>query len=396
MNSMKPAIRFVLLFSLLLIYAFSWGRTTDCKGMTWVVKRISQDYVLVGNDKTTNPYQGDTSCEEELPILCIKKTGAPQPHIPNVRWTYYNGWCSGQLAVTPPVKGIRLTSLAETNRIVRSYLGPGWRIAEHHDGGGGWSIWGIGNLPEKNRFWVHINDQRGNPWNYLKDRKPIIHRPSPSPPPITSLKPPNTTKPSLPEKPIQSEMQLQPVPTSPGLTNLSAVPSTGSYRNGLRHGKWLYRYKTGKFKLRCTYHDGALHGDYIIYYPNGRVREEGQYLNGIKNGYWIYRNQKGSISAEGRYQNGLRIGEWKIYSNQPAQIQIGDHLQVLAGPGLHLRKKPNTAAALLTSIPYRTVLTVLNVSRSDMVIDNIHGFWVKVRYRQHEGYVFSGYLSGPQ
>jgi hypothetical protein len=38
-------------------------------------------------------------------------------------------------------------------------------MAEFHDGGGGWSYWGFGNIQIGRRFWVAINDQNANPWN---------------------------------------------------------------------------------------------------------------------------------------------------------------------------------------------------------------------------------------
>jgi hypothetical protein len=140
-------------------------RDDNCKGMTWIVKNHFGQFVRVGNDKFTNPYHGDTSCGRKLPILAVKVTGAARPDLEGIKYDYYQGWCWGYLKLTPPVSGRRLTSLVEANRIIREYLGAGWRMAEHHDGGGGWSFWGYGFIPGNTRFWVYINDQRANPWN---------------------------------------------------------------------------------------------------------------------------------------------------------------------------------------------------------------------------------------
>ncbi len=147
----------------------------DCRGMTWALRTQKGDYVYIRADKNTGAYHGDTPCSEAKPILAIKVTGAERPNIEGVSYNYYNGWCRGYLAVTPPVKGSNLTSLEEANRIVESYLGSGWRMAEHHDGGGGWGCWGYqhGDIPKNTRLWVYINDQRANPWNSESSSQPV-------------------------------------------------------------------------------------------------------------------------------------------------------------------------------------------------------------------------------
>jgi hypothetical protein len=64
-----------------------------------------------------------------------------------------------------------MTSLAEANRIVQEELGKDWRMAEFHDGGGGWHFWGVDSIPDDSgRFWVHINDQPANCWSKVTRR----------------------------------------------------------------------------------------------------------------------------------------------------------------------------------------------------------------------------------
>lgn len=135
----------------------------NARGMTWVMRRQVGDFCNVGADRSTNAYSGDTAAKECLPILAIKVTNEAAPS--GLTFNFYNGWSRGELKLTKPILGTRLSSLEETNRIVREELGEGWRIAEHHDGGGGWHIWGRGKIPAGTRFWAHINDQSGNPWN---------------------------------------------------------------------------------------------------------------------------------------------------------------------------------------------------------------------------------------
>jgi hypothetical protein len=142
----------------------------NCMGMTWIVKRRIGPYVCVGSDKITNPYRGDTSIQTELPILAICKINLPRPNEKGMKYNYYYGWSGAKLKLTPPVKGTLLTSREEADRIVQQYF-PGYRMAEFHDGGGGWSFWGKGELSTSSRFWVYINDQRGNPWNSCTSRR---------------------------------------------------------------------------------------------------------------------------------------------------------------------------------------------------------------------------------
>ena len=112
-----------------------------------------------------NPYAGDTSCRVVLPVLCFQPGSAPVP--PGVESGFYQGWTSGSLGATQPVMGALLESLSTASARCEGELGPGWRMAEFHDGQGGWGIQGLhgSGLSGQTRFWVHINDQPGNCWN---------------------------------------------------------------------------------------------------------------------------------------------------------------------------------------------------------------------------------------
>lgn len=144
-----------------------------------------------------DPYQGDTSCAVELPILCLKTEGLPRPNyaVPGkghaMPVEYYNGWTGGHIKLTQPVRGDVLTSVEGANKRCEEEFGSGYRMAEHHDGmyvegmdeknyygatwpavsrlmRGGWHWYAYGNITGDKRFWVHINDQpRGNCWEDL-------------------------------------------------------------------------------------------------------------------------------------------------------------------------------------------------------------------------------------
>lgn len=140
------------------------------RGMTWTVVGQQDGYVHVGADGVTNPYQGDTSADQYLPLLCVNVDYQPAPPI---AFDFYNGWVQGNLQATNPIQGLSLTSQQRGNEICAQHFGWGYRMAEFHDGrygpnfeySGGWSFWGAGSLPWGTRFWTAINDQPANPWN---------------------------------------------------------------------------------------------------------------------------------------------------------------------------------------------------------------------------------------
>lgn len=139
----------------------------ECAGMTWTVRdnHWGADPVLVGSDDFTNAYEGDTSCDVPLPVLCLNKTGLAVP--PGVVPDFYAGWTGGEVKLTSPVPGYALYSRAAADGFCSAQFGPGYRMGEHHDGGGGWAWWALGDLL---RTWVAIDDQAGNPWNTTTGR----------------------------------------------------------------------------------------------------------------------------------------------------------------------------------------------------------------------------------
>jgi hypothetical protein len=142
-----------------------------CRGMTWSLIETSGSYVHAGSDWGTDPYNGDTSANTYLPLLCVLVDHRAAPG--SLAFDFYNGWVRGALAATSPIAGWSLTSQSQGDAICAGTFGSGWRMAEFHDGyypdgngsSGGWSYWGEGTLPSDTRFWVAINDQPANPWN---------------------------------------------------------------------------------------------------------------------------------------------------------------------------------------------------------------------------------------
>jgi hypothetical protein len=134
------------------------------KGLTWKLLSTNSTTgtIDVGCWNGCNAYQGDTPCTTALPILCIKKSGPGFPlqcpaSVDNSN--QYHKWAGGVVGTTKAV--VPPSTLTAANALCVKEFGPGWRVAEHHDGWG-WhfqAFGGVGN-PSQN-FWVHINDQPG-------------------------------------------------------------------------------------------------------------------------------------------------------------------------------------------------------------------------------------------
>ena len=143
---------------------------TNCKGMTWQVLEARDGIVLVGSagdaaQGGTDAYHGDTPCSESLPLLCLRKEQLPQPT--GTGADYYSGWTGGTVRLTPPVVGATLTSRAVADAMCERAFGPGYRMGEHHDGGGGWRWWARGSLqPGPQKIWATVNDQPSSPWHH--------------------------------------------------------------------------------------------------------------------------------------------------------------------------------------------------------------------------------------
>ena len=67
---------------------------------------------------------------------------------------------------------------------------------------------------------------------------------------------------------------------------------------GLKIGKWI---STSEDKtIICYYSKGLLNGKYLVYSKSG-IQTEGKYKNGKKHGRWVFYNCEGFISAEFTY-----------------------------------------------------------------------------------------------
>jgi hypothetical protein len=139
-------------------FGLTWGQLADEKlpadAVAMSCHGLPKEGISQPHAGSCNPYAGDSSCRFALPVLCFYQTGSSE------------GTTIGQLASSQPVAGFVLGSAAQASARCEKELGSGWRMAEHHDGGG-WSLTAkrSAQLDTRLRHWVHINNQPGNCWN---------------------------------------------------------------------------------------------------------------------------------------------------------------------------------------------------------------------------------------
>ncbi|HAS38913.1 MAG TPA: hypothetical protein DCS93_00470 [Microscillaceae bacterium] len=73
--------------------------------------------------------------------------------------------------------------------------------------------------------------------------------------------------------------------------------------------------------------------------------------------------------------------------------QVKQRALVNTNTGLVLRQQPTTSSTSITIIAPQEEVAVLAILKNTDTIEARRGSWCKVRFRQHEGYIFSGFLT---
>ncbi|WP_258101488.1 SH3 domain-containing protein [Marinoscillum pacificum] len=66
--------------------------------------------------------------------------------------------------------------------------------------------------------------------------------------------------------------------------------------------------------------------------------------------------------------------------------------RVIPVNGLNLREQPSLNSRVLVSVPFSEEISTTEVVGSDTIIDGSKGHWIKAKYKNHSGYVFSGFI----
>jgi uncharacterized protein len=87
--------------------------------------------------------------------------------------------------------------------------------------------------------------------------------------------------------------------------------SEGSYRDGIRTGKWTFYYVNGEVEQTGNYNNqGKEHGEWIWYYQGGQTRREESYLSGKRDGMMSEYGIEGDIIAKGEFVDDEEEGAW--------------------------------------------------------------------------------------
>lgn len=107
-----------------------------------------------------NPYVGDTSCKQRLPMACIHSMGAPVPASIERRLAG-DIWSGGAIAFTEPVPGDQFRTIHDADRFCAARFGSAWRTVTFHDGMVGLKgIAGWGSAANvSGRIWVDVTSQ---------------------------------------------------------------------------------------------------------------------------------------------------------------------------------------------------------------------------------------------
>ncbi|MCB9682388.1 MAG: putative metal-binding motif-containing protein [Alphaproteobacteria bacterium] len=101
-------------------------------------------------------YDGDATCAATRPLLCVRSTAAANPGVSGT-------WFAGEAALATGISGCQLTAMSAGDDVCAGWFGDGWRMAEHHDGGFGFTALGAFDTTE--RAWVGIDDTTANCWD---------------------------------------------------------------------------------------------------------------------------------------------------------------------------------------------------------------------------------------
>ncbi|WP_346881948.1 tetratricopeptide repeat protein [uncultured Algibacter sp.] len=86
-----------------------------------------------------------------------------------------------------------------------------------------------------------------------------------------------------------------------------------NYRPSENNFKLIYKHSNDKIDLDIEYANGLKHGKYIGYYFSGKKRIQGQYKNGEQDGKWIWYYENGNKRIIKHYRNGTLDGEYTSY-----------------------------------------------------------------------------------
>ncbi len=95
----------------------------------------------------------------------------------------------------------------------------------------------------------------------------------------------------------------------------------GSLKDGLRHGPWVFRYRSGNKQMAGDYKNGRKHGTWTHLWENGQIISQGEFLNGQMHGTWTDGFENGQKAQQTQWDNGRPCGETLVYDRDSGQVK---------------------------------------------------------------------------
>lgn len=80
--------------------------------------------------------------------------------------------------------------------------------------------------------------------------------------------------------------------------------------------KEIAYYSNHQERIEGEYKDGKRHGKWIYWYENGNKWSEGYFKEGNRNGLGIAYHENGAKYIEGTYDDGKRVGKWQFWDDK--------------------------------------------------------------------------------
>lgn len=80
-----------------------------------------------------------------------------------------------------------------------------------------------------------------------------------------------------------------------------------TFENDLREGPWVEYFENGKIKSEGSSHAGEFDGPFSLFLPSGTPNITGSYVKGVKDNIWIHFNKDGTIKLTTKYDKGVEV-----------------------------------------------------------------------------------------
>jgi len=87
----------------------------------------------------------------------------------------------------------------------------------------------------------------------------------------------------------------------------------GSFKDGKKHGPWVFHWANGQLMTKGTLIDGKEVGPWVFYNKDGTVWHQTTYKDGKQHGPWVEYHKNGQLREKGTYKDGKRDGPWVGY-----------------------------------------------------------------------------------